>query len=187
MSPRFVGRPFWPPGNCCRNGSLPQVRDHWRLGSLDPTCPQLDRLSLFQSKRDFVVVRLGWDRALGRWCGWPCGRTRSFVASFGGAARGSARPAAEKLHRLANDTQFRSLLATLLIVPSVKLQTPLNKNRPTFFQIFTGDLGETRPQNNIDVGDLLALFPVIERVLPINGYPKIANCAAFRSVSDFRI
>src|SRR5438876_11203659 len=157
------------------------------MKAIAPTCLRLDKLSLYQSKRDFVVVRLAWGRGLGRWCGWPCGRPRSFVASFGGPSCGTTRPAAEKLHRLANDTQFRSLLATLLIVPSVKLQTPLNKNRPTFFQIFTGDLGEPRPQNNIDVGDLLALFPVIERVLPINGYPKIANCAAFRSVSDFRI
>src|SRR5437773_192840 len=131
---------------CLGSGdSLRPLPDHWRLRSTAASRLRLDRLSPYQSKRDFVVVRLGWGRGFGWWCGWPCRRTRSFVASFGGPSCGSTRPAAEKLHRLANDAQFRSLLAALLIVPGVKLQTPLNKNWPTFFQIFTGDLGETRP------------------------------------------
>src|SRR6266446_6758898 len=111
------------------------------------------------SERNFVLVRLGRCGGFRRNCGWFAAGARLsiFIGRFCGTARpGATRPAAEQLHRFANDAKPGSFLPSLLVVPGVHLQTAFDENRPALFQIFARDLGQPRPKDNIVI---CLLFP----------------------------
>src|SRR6202011_3406201 len=95
--------------------------------------------------------------------------------------------AAKKLHGFADHPQLASLLSTLFVVPRVELKTAFDENRPTFLQIFAGDLSEPRPEDHIDIGDFFAFFAAVEGVLTIDGNAEVAHGAAFGGVTHFGI
>ncbi len=91
------------------------------------------------------------------------------------------------MHGFANDAQFGSLLPALLVVPRIHLQATLNEDGPAFFQVFARYLRQARPEDNIDIGDFLALFSTVGRVNAIHGDAEITDCTAFGRVTHFRI
>jgi hypothetical protein len=101
-----------------------------------------------------------------------------------GSARG---PTSEQLHVLGHHAQSRSFLPSLLVVPRVHLQPPFNKNWSALFQILAGNLCCSSPERDIDKRDFFALFAAISRVSTIHGDPEVADSAAFRCVTHFRI
>src|SRR5258708_3137084 len=95
------------------------------------------------SKRDLVFVRRSWSRWFRRCAG--LGATGLPIFACGLGSTSSTGPTTQQLHALAYHAQLRSLLPGLLVIPSVHLQTAFDENRPSFLQVFTGDLRETRP------------------------------------------
>src|ERR1041385_4085953 len=138
------------------------------------------------SERNLVFV----GRRLSRFW-WGCGRFRRarlsiFIAALS-ATSSSRRTAAEQLHGFADHAQLAAFLTSLFVVPRVHLQPAFDKNGATFLQIFARDFGQTRPENNIDIGDLLAFFAAFEGVLSVNRDAEVANRAALGGVTDLRI
>src|SRR5580704_13330099 len=77
---------------------------------------------------------------------------RGPLCSIGGPT--AVVPCSQQLHRFSDYPQARSLLAGLLVVPGVKLESPLDKNRFPFFEVFAADLCQARPERYIDKGNL---------------------------------
>src|SRR5205814_304989 len=116
-------------------------------------------------------------------------RTR-FSAGFGAFRRATTRAGrttAKQLHGFANYAQLAPLLPALFVVPCVQLKTAFDKNRPAFLQIFAGDFGKPRPEDNIDIGDFFAFLAAVESVLTINSNAEVANGAAFGGITHFGI
>ena len=79
------------------------------------------------------------------------------------------------MHRFADYLELAALLARLFIVPRVELQTALDKNRASFFQILARHFRRASPKGDVDKGDFFALFPVVERVLAIDRNSEICR------------
>src|SRR5262245_57562759 len=130
-------------------------------------------------KRDFVFVRFGWARRFRRCAGLP-----TFSGRIG---RSSWRPGSEKLHILGHYAQARSLLPSLLVVPSIHLQPTFDENRSAFFQILAGDLRRSSPQGDVDKCDFLAFLAAVSRVRAIDRDTEIAHGAAFGCITDLGV
>src|SRR5271166_3936770 len=101
-----------------------------------------------------IEIRVAWARRLRR------SRThRGPLCSIGGPT--AVVPCSQQLHRFSDYPQARSLLAGLLVVPGVKLESPLDKNRFPFFEVFAADLCQARPERYIDKGNFLLFFAII--------------------------
>lgn len=158
-----------------------------------------------------VVVLLSWSRTgcgtlLWRWTlGWagcgaivaattspsPTAATTTGIATFfiTAAASGTITTlrAAEELHAFAHDTEAGALLASLLVLPGVHLQTAFNEHRSAFVQILASQLCEFRPQDDIDKSDLLDLFTALGAVNAVHRETDVADGAAFGRVAHLGV
>ena len=74
-------------------------------------------------------------------------------------------------------------MSGLLVVPRIHLQTAFDENRPSFFQVFTSNLSEARPQHDIDISDFLTSFSAVSCVNTIDRDAEVADRAALGRVT----
>lgn len=81
----------------------------------------------------------------------------------------------EKLEVIGDDLELRPILATLFVLPRLKLQAPLNENAATFLKILGGVLGIAPPEGHLHEGHVLLLLPIL--ILPdsIEGEAKLGD------------
>src|SRR5207248_467242 len=139
----------------------------------------------WRSKWNFVFVRLG-SRSGFRRRAWFAGAP-SAITLIAAIRSTTATRTSQHLHRFADHLQLAPLLSGLFVVPSVELEPALNKNRPPFFQILTGDFRRASPESDIHKRHLLALFAVLQCVLPIHRNSKIRHGAPLWRITHFGI
>src|SRR5207253_8842636 len=128
-------------------------------------------------------VRLG-SRSGFRRCNWFASAP-SAIALIAAISSATTARTSQHLHRFADHLELAPLLSRLFVVPGIELEPALNKNRPPFFQIFTGDFRRAPPEGDNHKRDLLAFLAVLQRVLPIHRNSKICHCASLWRITHF--
>src|SRR5438046_9524835 len=116
----------------------------------------------WRSKWSFVFVRLG-SRSGFRRRAWFAGAP-SAIPLIAAISSTTAARTSEHLHRFADYLQLAPLLSRLFVVPGIELEPALNKNRPPFFQIFTGNFRRPSPESDLHKSDLLAFLACLQPV-----------------------
>lgn len=107
---------------------------------------------------------------------WPSG-----ISSLGVTA------ITDKSHIITNYPKLAALLPGVLIIPTVELETPLDKNRTPLVQILSCEFGLPPPYCNVDESDFLPPLSTVQSVTPIYGKTKVGDRIAFRGIPDLGI
>ena len=103
------------------------------------------------------------------------------------SAAGAASPTGKELHVLSHDTKATALLAGLLVIPLVKLQPSLDKDRTAFPKILARELGLTAPKGHVNISDFLDPLAVVPGSNPVHSHARVGHRSSLGSIADFRI
>jgi hypothetical protein len=83
--------------------------------------------------------------------------------------------------------QSAFLLASLLVIPLIQLETTFDQNRTAFFQILSDRFSLPAKRIDIHKSHIFFLFPSFIRPATIDGKADLRNGSAFGRVAQFRI
>jgi len=108
-------------------------------------------------------------------------------ASTAAVVAGSFAASAEKDQIVDHNLGHIFFLIGILVVPGSRLETAFDVHLVAFFQVFTGDLRQSRPGHDIVPLSLLLPLIVLVFIAVAGGDGELGNGSAARGVLDFGI